>query len=488
MNSKSIDITPSEQELEQRLSHFTIERASDAIFWVDSEGCFHRVNEAACRLHGYSKEEFLSLHVYDINLDYGRDEWPAFWSKVKEQQAFCLEGRHRTKDGRIFPVERTVNFIVFGGREYTCSFIRDITSRKRAEEALQKSHEALQHALREVQDLKNRLQAENTYLQEEIKVNHNFDDIISKSAVLQKVLRELEQVAATDSTVLITGETGTGKELLARAIHSISNRRDRPLVKVNCAALPANLIESELFGHEKGAFTGAMTRRLGRFELAHSGTIFLDEIGDLPRELQAKLLRVLQEGEFERVGGSQTLTVDVRVIAATNRDLEKGVSNESFREDLYYRLNVFPVKSPPLRDRKEDIPLLVHHFTRKFSAKMGKSIVTIPQRVMETLQAYHWPGNVRELENMIERAVILSNGVTLEPGNWLPKSSSPHATESLLSLAELEKNHILETLDKTNWVVSGPAGAAKLLGLKPTTLEAKMKKLGVRRAATVFPL
>jgi transcriptional regulator with GAF, ATPase, and Fis domain len=291
----------------------------------------------------------------------------------------------------------------------------------------------------------------------------------------------VEQVSSTDATVLILGESGTGKELLARAIHNISFRGDRPLVKVNCAALPGNLIESELFGHEKGAFTGAIARKIGRFELADGGTIFLDEIGDLPLELQAKLLRVLQEGEFERLGNSRTIKVDVRIIAATNRDLEREVDQGNFREDLFYRLNVFPVLIPPLRERKEDIPLLVKHFIQKFTRKIGKTIDAVPQHVLNTLQQYHWPGNVRELENLIERAMIISKGNRLLLGDWMPQNGSSNGKSHFSTLEESEKHHILEALEKTDWRVSGEKGAAKILGLNSKTLESRMKKLKIER-------
>lgn len=328
-----------------------------------------------------------------------------------------------------------------------------------------------------------KLKAENKYLQEEIKLNSNFEEIVSKSKNFHKILQQIEQVASTDATVLITGESGTGKELLARAIHNISNRSKRPLIKINCATLPANLIESELFGHERGAFTGAMERKIGRFELADSGTIFLDEIGELPVELQAKLLRVLQEGEFERLGNPKTIKVNVRVIAATNRNLEDAIAKKEFREDLFYRLNVFPVISPPLRDRKEDIPLLVKHFVNKFEGKMGKQITDIPARVIDALMQYDWPGNIRELENLIERALILSPGNTLEYGNWIPsfKSTGTNGKAKLQRLDDLERDHIISILNKTNWKVSGEKGAAKILGLNPTTLEARMKKMGIVR-------
>jgi formate hydrogenlyase transcriptional activator len=330
-----------------------------------------------------------------------------------------------------------------------------------------------------------RLKAQNQYLQDEIKLNYNFEEIISKSPNFQKVLQQIEQVASTDATVLILGESGTGKELIARAVHHISNRNKRPLVKVNCATLPANLIESELFGHEKGAFTGAMERKIGRFELADGGTIFLDEIGELPVELQAKLLRVLQEGEFERLGNPKTMKVNVRVIAATNRNLQYAIEKKEFREDLFYRLNVFPVTCPPLRSRKEDIPLLVKHFCQKHEGKIGRKIIEIPNDVIDALVAYDWPGNIRELENIIERAMILSRSGILEYGEWIPtekiNGSENGNTHSAAKLEDVEKNHIIETLKKTGWKVSGEKGAAKILGLNPTTLEARMKKLGIKR-------
>jgi len=336
-------------------------------------------------------------------------------------------------------------------------------------------------AYEEIAQLKARLEQENIYLQEEIKTQHNFEEIIGRSQAIKKVLQAVETVAPTDAGVLILGETGTGKELIARAIHNLSRRKESVLVKVNCAALPAGLIESELFGHEKGAFTGALARKSGRFETANGGTIFLDEIGDLPLDLQAKLLRVLQEGEFERVGSSQTLKVEVRVIAATNRDLAKAVQENQFRSDLFYRLNVFPIRLPPLQERKEDIPLLVRHLVLKYNTKLGKKIEVIPPKIMEALQAYSWPGNIRELENIIERAVIISQGSRLDPGEWLPKPSATLRTSRIPTLEEFEREHIISVLETAGWRVSGEKGAAKLLGMKPTTLEARMKKLGIER-------
>ena len=328
---------------------------------------------------------------------------------------------------------------------------------------------------------KARLEAQNVYLQEEIKGTHNFEELIGSSSTLKKVLKNVERVAPTDSTVLITGETGTGKELIARAIHNLSPRKNKPLVKVNCAAIPAGLIESELFGHEKGAFTGALTKKMGRFELADKGTIFLDEIGELPLDLQSKLLRVLQEGEFERVGGTQTFKVNVRVIAATNRDLDQQSKTGHYRPDLYYRLNVFPIHLPALRDREGDIPLLVQFFVRKFAANFGKKIDRISERMMAGLQRYQWPGNIRELEHVIERAVILSEGSELEPIDWLSPSNGKAGAAKTLTLEEMERQHIVDVLEQTNWRVSGEKGAAKILGLNPTTLEARMKKLDITR-------
>ena len=315
-------------------------------------------------------------------------------------------------------------------------------------------------------------------MREEVKVKHNFEEIIGGSEALRQVLRKVEQVSPADTTVLIVGETGTGKELLANAIHNTSARKNKRMVKVNCAALPATLIESELFGYEKGAFTGAGSLKIGRFELADGGTIFLDEIGELPTELQAKLLRVLQDGEFERLGSSNTLRVDVRVIAATCCNLEEAMANGDFLESLYYRLNVFPIKIPPLRERKEDIPLLV---VMKHSADSGKKIESIPRVDMDMMKSYDWPGNVRELENIIERAMIVSDGRELKLSEWLLEDPNKYRPWRMTTLAEFEREHILKTLEFTGWRVRGVKGAARILGLKPTTLEARMKRLGITR-------
>ncbi len=339
----------------------------------------------------------------------------------------------------------------------------------------------LRDALNELNVLKNRLEAENEYFREEIGTQHTFEDIIGAAPGIKKVMHAIETVAPTDATTLIFGETGTGKELVARAIHSLSGRRDQMLVSVNCAALPSGLIESEFFGHEKGAFTGAMNRRTGRFELASGGTIFLDEIGELPLELQAKLLRVLQEGEFERVGGERPIKVDVRLVTATNRDLAGAVEAGEFRADLYYRLNVFPIEIPPLRERRDDVPLLVRHFVLQLGSKLGRRIETVPKHVMDALKAYPWPGNVRELQNVLERAVILSTGPRLELGDWIPDPAKVPGVSRVPTLQELEHDHILAVLKSSGWKVSGKNGAAEMLGIKPTTLEARMKRLDIRR-------
>jgi formate hydrogenlyase transcriptional activator len=332
--------------------------------------------------------------------------------------------------------------------------------------------------LREIVELKQHLEDENIYLQEEVKFLLEHKEIVGQSLAMKKVLSQAQQVGSTDSTVLIQGETGSGKELLARAIHQMSGRKDRPMVTVNCASLPPTLIESELFGREKGAYTGALTKMAGRFEVADESTLFLDEIGELPFELQSKLLKVLEDGRFERLGSAKSLQVNVRIIAATNRDLSEEVKTGKFRKDLYYRLNVFPIPIPPLRERPEDIPLLVWFFVREYQKKIGKRIDTIPKRNMETLQSYAWPGNVRELRNVIERAIILSSGGIL---NISIPSISNETASSDRSLEDVERKCILKALEKTAWRMSGKNGAAAILGLKRTTLQGKMKKLGIQR-------
>jgi formate hydrogenlyase transcriptional activator len=336
-------------------------------------------------------------------------------------------------------------------------------------------------AFQEIGELKNKLAQEKLYLEDEIRSEMNFDEIIGESPALRSVLKHVETVAPTDSTVLIQGETGTGKELIARAIHNLSPRRERTFVKVNCAAIPTGLLESELFGHERGAFTGAIAQRLGRFELANGGTIFLDEVGDIPLELQPKLLRVLQEQEFERLGSTQTVRVDIRLVAATNRDLGEMVAARAFRSDLYYRLRVFPILVPPLRERQEDIPALVRYFVQKYARRMNRSVETIPAETLDALVHYAWPGNIRELENLIERAVIVSPGPVLRVPLGEFKASAEVPTD-ILTLHAAEREHIVRALEATNWVLAGPRGAATRLGMKRTTLQSKMLKLGVTRS------
>lgn len=342
-----------------------------------------------------------------------------------------------------------------------------------------RSEENLQAAFTQIQDLNEQLRSENIYLREEIILKQSHPDIVGKSRAITRVLNLIEQVADTNATVMIGGETGTGKELVAHAVHKLSPRKDRAMVTLNCAALPPNLVESELFGHEKGAFTGALTQRKGRFETAHGSTIFLDEIDSLSFATQSKLLRVLQQGTFERLGSTASMTVDVRVIAASNKDLSEAIAVGAFREDLFYRLNVFPITVPPLRKRVEDIPLLVREFVNSISKQMGRIIDTIPQKSMEMLKEHSWPGNVRELQNVIERAVIISSGNSL----MIPQlvSSSSRHSEEILTLDDVQRNHILNTLKNTGWRVSGRNGAAKILDINSKTLEYRMKKLGIHR-------
>jgi PAS domain S-box-containing protein len=368
------------------------------------------------------------------------------------------------QDGTEFPVEMTVSPSEIEGERHYAFILRDINERQRAEEELS--------ALRRHTD----------YLLEEIKGGQNFENIIGHSTNITKIFSNIDRVSNTDTTVLLMGETGVGKELFARALHERSLRKDKVLIKVNCAVLPAELIESELFGHQKGAFTGAIAQRVGRFELANGGTLFLDEVGELTPQAQVKLLRVLQEQEFERVGGTETIKVDVRLIAATNRDLGKMVEEGTFRADLFYRLNVFPLRIPPLRERTDDIPELTSHFLKMFSRKVGRNITDLSADSLDRLMHYHWPGNVRELQNIIERATILSDGPIVEVADALLVSHSAIQSQgSRKNLVDVEREHITKVLEETSWAIEGKAGAAAILGLAPSTLRSRMTKFGIAR-------
>lgn len=446
----------------------------------DTHWTMEFVSDGCRKVTGYEA----SALVYNKDISYNDLIEPKDRSRVRMQIAESLRtGTHFELTYRIRTASGEVRWVWERGiavpssdeasREVIEGFITDITQMKTTERKLRERERTLRK-------LKERLEEDTIYLQEEIKSYRNFEEIISCSDSFRRVLVHVEKVAPTDSTVLILGETGTGKELIARALHNAGRRSDRPLLTINCAALPSELIESELFGHEKGAFTGAHQRKHGRFEAANGGTLFLDEIGELPPSIQGKLLRVLQDGEIQRIGSTGTIRVDVRVIAATNRDLHEAMSQGLFRQDLYYRLNVFPIRLPPLRERKEDIPILVGHFVKKYATKTGRPISSTSKRVIDRLCAYRWPGNIRELENIIERAVILSDGETILPGEWLPQDHGT-APSQISYLQEVEREHILKALKAATWRVGGARGAATLLGLKRTTLEARMKKLGIRR-------
>ena len=459
-----------------RRTYTSVTRCVTPILWVRPDSSFAYANPAALEMLGYGHEELTRMRIADVEFTWPPDYWEQHgYTRLKNAGVDTFETEIKRKDGTTIPVEITTNHVQVDDEELFFAFVVDIRERRERERALAA-------AMAEIEALKDQLQAENLYLQEEIRSVSGFDEIVGTSDQLRAVLHQVEQVSATDATVLILGETGTGKELIARAIHDRSPRTGKPLVKVNCAALPSSLIESELFGHERGAFTGAVSRRVGRFSLADGGTIFLDEIGDLPLELQAKLLRVLQEGEFEPVGSTKTHKVDVRVIAATNRDLDQAMEAEAFRSDLYYRLTVFPIHIPPLRDRPDDIPLLTWAFVRRSESRLGKHIETISSKVMKQLLAYAWPGNVRELENVIQRAMILSPGSTLVlPDLGPPSTSTKQQRSAAQPLEDVERDHIRRVLDNCGWRIKGPGGAAERLGLAPSTLRYRMKKLDISK-------
>src|SRR5215470_7367610 len=447
------------------------EFSPDAVLVCDAKGTIIEANARVKALFGYERDELLDKTVELLIPERFRETHPKHRSSYASEPRLRPMGVGlnlfgRRKDGSEFPVD-----ILLGpneGQDGPIVFVvvRDLSERKQFEEALKRSEE------------------EKRYLEEELVTNSQFEEIIGNAAGLKRVLKQVETVAPTDATVLILGETGTGKELIARAIHKLSANSGHAFVKLNCSAIPAGLLESELFGHEKGAFTGAITQKIGRLELAHQGTLFLDEIGDLPLELQPKILRALQEKEFERLGSTRTIPVNVRLVAATNRDLGKMVEEKEFRSDLYYRLKVFPIHLPPLRERLEDIPLLVNYFVHQHARRMNRHIETIPPEAMDALMRWPWPGNIRELENFIERAVILTTGPVLRvPLVELQSvSATANAHSSAATLHEAEREHILRTLKESNGMISGPNGAAKRLDLKRTTLNSKIKKLGIKRS------
>lgn len=455
------------QQREKKLSSF-FEYSPNAIIVSDLEGRITQVNGQVEKFFGYGREELLGQTIEILIPERFRKTHPARRADYKAHphvrpMGAGLELYGRKKDGTEFPVDITLGPIETEEGRVVMTIIRDLSDIKQTEEALR------------------RAELEKRYLEEELLPENKFEDIIGESRALKKALKEVETVAATDVTVLILGETGTGKDLIARAIHQLSSRNKRTLVKLNCAAIPTGLLESELFGHEKGAFTGAVAQKTGRIELAHQGTLFLDEVGDLPLEIQPKLLRALQEKEFERLGGTRTIPVDARLVAATNRDLTKMVADREFRSDLYYRLRVFPISLPPLRERKEDIPLLANYFVDKYARQLNRKIERIPADVMEALVEWRWPGNIRELENFIERAVILSKGPDLRaPLAELEMSEEPQSTNEV-RLDAAERDHILRVLRECKGMIGGLGGAAERLGLKRTTLNSKIKKLGIRR-------
>ncbi|MHB8120757.1 MAG: sigma 54-interacting transcriptional regulator [Desulfuromonadaceae bacterium] len=487
-----------------------------AYFTFDARGMILNTNISGAQLLGIAKGS--SVPFSDFIADASEREVFSNHLALVLQRKVMLRCALRLKadDGsEIHAQLQSVAIIKHSTESYILTSVVDNSVRKQFEEKLQKAHdnlekivlertldllkanerlteeieerkkseESLRGTYAEIKRLKEQLVAENTYLEQEVARQYNFGEIIGQSTVLSRVFSQVEQVAPMNATVLLLGETGTGKGVVARAIHSRSSRKSRPLITVNCATLPTTLVESELFGRERGAFTGSDTRQIGRFELADGGTIFLDEIGEMPLELQCKLLRIIQDGEFERLGNPRTIKTDVRIIAATNRDLKEEVKSGKFREDLFYRLNVFPITMPPLRQRKDDIPLLVNHFIAKFNYKIGKRIETVSRDALKSLQEHNWPGNVRELESVVERAVIISQGNSLQildRFDTYKKTEEPEGQE-VKALVELERDHILQVLQKTSWRIEGSNGAATILGLNASTLRARMRKHGIIR-------
>lgn len=480
----SVDVTERKRMEEQILKaagewQTTFDSIHDLMMIMDRDMRVLRVNAAASSFLGLSLEQIIGrqchtlMHCADKPVA-GCPAEKAFASKHHEEMEVFLDGKNTWVLVSADPIQDSAGNVI--GLVHA---LKDISERKRMQDQLEARIE-------EIEGLKKQLEAENLYLREEVKLLSLHEDIVAKSETMRRVLLQVEQVAPTISTVLITGETGTGKGLIARAIHRLSPRKSLPLLVVNCASLPSTLIESELFGREKGAYTGAMSRMVGRFEAADGGTVFLDEIGELPMEAQAKLLRILEDGCFERLGSTKTVQVNVRLLAATNRNLAQLIQEGKFRSDLYYRLNVFPIQIPPLRERPEDIPLLVWAFVRQFQKEMGKHVQSIPKRSMQALQQNPWPGNARELRNVVEHAMIVSKGAVLEialPSEGRPDAAMAGTTSAgFRNLKEVERQLILQVLHETKWRVSGKMGAAEILGLKPTTLESRMKKLGIHRS------
>jgi len=472
----------------ERTLRTVFQSAMDGMLVADAKTQrFVIANDAMCRMLGCSAEEIKGLSVADIHpvesLEHVRSD---FEKQLRSEMTLALDIPVKRRDGSVFFADVNSAPLELEGRLHLLGIFRDITARKEAEKELQNAFDT-------IKKLKDQLEAENIYLRDEMGSKIGYGDIIGTSDPMKYAMHRIRQVARTKTTVILTGETGTGKGIFARSLHQESDRKDKPFVNVPCAGLPANLIESELFGREKGAFTGSTARQIGRFELAHGGTIFLDEIGELPVELQAKLLRVIEDGEFERLGSPRPVRVDVRVVASTNRDLEEEIRIGRFRKDLFYRLNAFPVTLPPLRQRREDIPLLVEFFVNKFSRSFGKGIEKISKDTMKSLREYAWPGNVRELINVIERAVIVSHGPELRLTEELTAPRVDSAQENVprggeaqppKGLAEAEREYILQALQGTGWRIEGQRGAAQILGLNPSTLRTRMRKLNIRRPQT----
>ena len=481
---------------EEKLTTQILYQAAEIFVLCDHQGRIIRASQSTNRLLGRSPLFQVFDEVFHLLCPDGTPFVLLSVLRDKFLQAVEVTFMHGDNEPLSFLL-RANSFITYQGAVGLIVVMVDITERKKMDRALQKAHDKLEEqveertgelrkALSEIKTMKDQLEAENIYFRDENKMRHRFEHIIGQSDGLKYVLYRAEQVAPMNTTVLILGETGTGKELIAAAIHNLSPRKERPLISVNCAALPANLVESELFGREKGAFTGADVRRVGRFEVANGSTICLDEIGELPLEIQAKLLRVIQHNEFERLGSSHTIKVDVRIVATTNRDLEAEIRKGRFRQDLYFRLNVFPITVPPLRQRKVDIPPMVQAFVHRYAGKFRKQITSIPKETLKALQDYPWPGNVRELENVIERAVILCSGPGLQLADKL-EISSPSLSSTMRTLEATERNQILKILSETRWRIEGKDGAAAILGIHPSTLRARMHKLGVVRPETKEP-